>query len=108
MKIRIDGKEITVSDASKNIVEIAEENGITITAPCFRNKRKGGCCRACVIEVNGKVNYACATKPRNGMDITYNRKDLGDLRKDRLKQYAESVKSGNKCSCSGGCSDNCC
>jgi len=39
MKIKIDGNEIMVSDINKNIVEIAEENGITITAPCFRNKK---------------------------------------------------------------------
>jgi predicted molibdopterin-dependent oxidoreductase YjgC len=101
MKIKIDEKEILVKDTNKNIVEIAEENGITITAPCFRNKKKHGCCNACVIEVDGVQKYACGTKPQDGMNITYNREDLATLRKERLEKYAQSVKSGdassNKC-----------
>lgn len=101
MKITIDQKQILVSDAGKNIVEIAEENGITITAPCFRNKRQNGCCKACVIEVDGKQRYACGTKPRDDMTVIYNREDLAVLRKERLNKYAQAVLSGNS-------TNNCC
>lgn len=102
MKIKIDQKEIVVTDPNKNIVEIAEANGITITAPCFRNKKKHGCCNACVVEIDGIQNYACATKPQDGMNITYNREDLTDIRKVRLEKYAEGIKNNgnNECGCS--------
>lgn len=116
MKIKIDGKEITVTSPEKNIVEVAHENGITITAPCFRNKRKQGCCKACVVEINGSKQYACGTKPEDGMEIIYHRKDLESIRKERLEKYAEGVKqkhnsneccgsSNGSCGCSGS---SCC
>jgi len=101
MKIKVDGKDIIVTDTNKNIVEIAEANGITITAPCFRNKKKNGCCKACVIEIDGIQKYACGTKPQDGMNITYKRDDLTILRKERLEKYAQAIKnadaSSNKC-----------
>jgi len=104
MKISIDGKDILVKDASKNLVEIADEHGISIPAPCFRNKKKGGCCKACVVEADGEKAYACATHPREGMAITYGRKDLKELRRDRLRAYSDNIKSGkasqNTCGCS--------
>lgn len=123
MRIKIDEKEITVSDPNKNIVEIGDENGISITAPCFRNRKKHGCCSACVVEVDGEQKYACATKPQDGMSIVYNREDLAKLRRDRLKKYTDAIKNNdpgsNVChgtdptafptaSCSCGCSGSSC
>ena len=112
MKIKIDGKEIHVKDPNKNIVEIGDEHGISITAPCFRNERKHGCCKACVIEANREQAYACTTKPTNGMEIVYKRDDLERIRKDRLSKYAQSIQSGNTDSCcdsdsSCGCDCSC-
>ncbi|MCH4888381.1 2Fe-2S iron-sulfur cluster binding domain-containing protein [Acidaminobacter sp. JC074] len=98
MKIKIDGKDIQVEDANKNIVEIADEHGITITAPCFRNKKRSGCCKACLIEVDGQKKYACGTKPEEGMEIVYQREDLSAVRKERLKLYADNIKNGNSSS----------
>lgn len=122
MKIKIDEKEIMVEDSTKNIVEIAEENAITIIAPCFRNKKKNGCCNACVIEIDGVQKYACGTKVEDGMNIVYDREDLKVLRKERLDKYAQAIKSadasankcggtdpsnlltqGSSCGCSGSC-----
>jgi predicted molibdopterin-dependent oxidoreductase YjgC len=101
MRIKIDEKEIVVTDPSKNIVEIGDENGITITAPCFRNKKKHGCCNACIIEVDGIQKYACGTKPQDGMNIIYNREDLASIRKEKMEKYAQGIKnndtSSNKC-----------
>lgn len=119
MKINIDGKDIHVKDTMKNIVEIADENGITITAPCFRNKKTKGCCSACIIEVEGQQRYACGTRPTEGMKIIYKRDDLELLRNERLKKYAINTeanvanccgsaseklfKSAATCNCSGDC-----
>jgi len=93
MKIKIDGKEMIVTDPNKNIVEIGDDNGVKISAPCFRSKKKHGCCNACVVEVDGIQKYACGTKPHDGMNIIYNREDLEGLRKERLDQYAQAIKS---------------
>ena len=93
MIIKIDEKEILVSDPNKNIVEIGDENGIIITAPCFRSKEKHGCCKSCVIEIDGIQKYACGTKPQDGMNVIYNRDDLADIRKERLRKYAQAVKN---------------
>lgn len=95
MKIKIDEKEIVVSDPNKNIVEIGDENGISITAPCFRSKKRHGCCKACVVEVDGKQQYACGMKPQDGMNIVYNREDLASIRKERLQSYADAIKNND-------------
>lgn len=102
MKITIDNKEINVTDPNKNIVEVADENGISIIAPCFRNKRKKGCCNACVIEVNGQEKYACGTKPEDGMTIVYHREDLDAKRKELLDKYVNDIKT------KGSASSTCC
>ncbi len=106
MIIQLDKKKIQVTDATKNIVEIAKENGISIMAPCFRDKYKHGCCKSCVIEVDGERKYACTTKAKDGMNIIYNRDDLSLLREERYKEYSNSKCSDNKiplktsCDCS--------
>ncbi len=41
--ITIDSKTISVTDDSKNIIEIAKSAGIAIPAPCFLAKPKKGC-----------------------------------------------------------------
>lgn len=94
MKITIDNKEILVKDPEMNIVAIADAHKITIPAPCYRSKKKNGCCNACVVEVDGLQKYACATKPEDGMHITFKRPDLDKIRKERLEKYAQAIQSG--------------
>ncbi|MDD2371445.1 MAG: (2Fe-2S)-binding protein [Firmicutes bacterium] len=96
MIIYIDEKEIIVSDSSKNIVEIGDENGLHIMAPCFRSIKKFGCCKTCVIEIDGKQKFACGTKPIDGMKIIYDREDLVNLRKERISEYAQVIENGGK------------
>lgn len=113
MKIIFDGKEMPVDNENDNIVQIAEKNGVTIIAPCFRNEGKYGGCGACLIEVDGKRVFACGTKPYDGMKIIYDSKELEKMRQERLTEYANNIKAGtienNSCSKypDGGCSSNC-
>jgi len=106
MNITIDGKQMAIKESAKNIVDIAGDNGITIIAPCYRNKRKHGCCNACLIEVNGEKKYACTTKPADEMEIVYNREDLVEERAKKLDEYVKNIKSGVKNSCCGGSTEN--
>ena len=129
MKIRFDGTEFMIEDTSKNIVEIAKDNGIYITAPCFYNKRENGCCNSCLILVNGEIARACETLPSDDMEIIYDRDDLIEQRTNNLERFSlrRNIETGVKgcgcgsghshedggsccggsCDSSGGCGDNC-
>lgn len=95
MKIYFDNKEFQFEKEDENIVQVAEKNGVQITAPCYKNKKNVGCCRVCVIMVDNKEAYACTTKPFDGMKITYDTEKLNTMRKERLKAYSENIKNGD-------------
>jgi len=42
MIIKIDNREINVTNSDLNIVQIADANGISIPAPCFRQEMQQG------------------------------------------------------------------
>jgi len=104
MNIKIDGKVAEIFSDDKNIVDVADREKIGIPAPCYRAERQKGCCNACLIEIDGKKEYACAVKPVDGMDIVIDRADLAQIRKERLLAYRVSQVTPSKgcgCSCSG-------
>ena len=106
MQIQIDNKTITVSNSNLNIVQIAKQAGITIPAPCFNTNMEFGCCNVCAIEIDGTIQYACCTKPQNGMQIIFKRDDLNTLRRMRIKEYAYNKQHNiNNDTC---CSDSSC
>ncbi len=96
IKLLFDGVEYEVSN-STNLVEAMDEKGVHILAPCLRNGRKKGCCKACIVEVDGKRNYACGLKPKDGMNIVYDRQDLKVDRKVAAKKYANQPETSNSC-----------
>lgn len=115
MNITIDGIQVEFLAEDTNIVEAAGRSGIRIPAPCYRANRKHGCCKGCVIEVNGEEKYACATKPQEGMQVVVDREDLKTLRKERIAAYSKAKNDPSlrcECDCAGvdGCSSdsNCC
>ncbi len=110
MKVTIDGKPVTINIDDKNIVDIADRAHISIPAPCYRANRSKGCCKSCLVEVNGKKQYACITKPLDGMNIIVNREDLKKIEKENIKKYKEALKDAGKgcdCDCSGE-TNTCC
>jgi len=106
MKVTIDGREVEIFDNDKNIVDIADRAKIGIPAPCYKDGRKKGCCKACLIEINGEKEYACSTKPIDGMDIIFDRADLAKIRKERLLTYRDTqVNLSKGCECNCSCAD---
>jgi len=99
----IDGKEIEITPEDENIVDVAGRAKIKIPAPCYIAKRKKGCCHSCVIEINGKTEYACGTKPLDGMSITFNREDLNEIRKEKIKAYRKLPELPKDPFLTGGC-----
>ncbi|GIU15392.1 2Fe-2S iron-sulfur cluster-binding protein [Shewanella sp. MBTL60-007] len=90
--IKIDNREALLTPEDKNLVEMARKVNINIPAPCLKNQRKRGCCRACLVEINGQSAYACSTKPTAGMVVTVRRKDLDEVRKKAIKDFKLQVK----------------
>ncbi len=110
MEIKIDERIINVSNPDLNIVQIARANKINIPAPCFNTNREFGCCNVCAIEIDGAIQYACCTKPQDGMKIIFNRDDLNKLRRKKIKEYAYNKEHNikNDCCCSeSSCGPDC-
>jgi NADH dehydrogenase/NADH:ubiquinone oxidoreductase subunit G len=106
MKITIDNKQIEVLPGDKNIIDVAGKAKIGIPSPCYRSKDNKGCCKVCVVEIEGKLASACCTKPVDGMNVIVNRDDLKLLRKERMLDYQEYLKNptgDNTCDCSCDC-----
>lgn len=108
MEIRIDGSEVEITPSDRNIVDVAARAGIGIPAPCYRSPGDSGCCKVCVVEVDGSLEYACCTVPRDGMEVLVRRPDLVELRRSRASEYVRGGLQGSpcECGCSGGSS--CC
>ena len=104
MKITIDKKQTEIFPEDKNVVDVADRLKIGIPAPCYRANRSKGCCQVCVVEINGKNEYACVTKPLDDMNIIVNREDLIKIRKEKIQKYQENPRDDSKgcnCDCSG-------
>ena len=106
MQVVIDGKDVEVLSSDRNIVDLADRAKIKILNPCNKNEKTAGCCRSCVVEINGKQKFACSTKPKSGMNIVISRDDLKLLRKIRLQEFKEFKKKNKSnacCSSKNGC-----
>lgn len=97
IRVKIEEKEVEVYSDDKNIVDLARRVGVGIPAPCYTDKHSKGCCKVCVVDINGKERYACSTAPEDGMVITVIREDLLELRRQRAAEYKENELNG--CSC---------
>jgi len=103
MNITIDGQVVEVIPSDKTIVDVADRAKIRIPDACYRVEKSKGCCQACVVEIDGEQRYACATAPKEGMNVVVSREDLKAIRKQRLFVYQENIKKGTPSGCS--CSD---
>lgn len=108
MSIIIDRQDVEIIASDKNIVDVADRMKIGIPAACYRAQQSKGCCHSCVVEIDGEQKFACATVPKDGMNVVVNRDDLKALRRERLLKYREDIKTGNPCGCCTSGSSNCC
>jgi len=84
MKVAIDGVVVSVGPEDKNIVDVADRAHIGISTLCCRDDRVNGCCKACVVEIDGEKKYACETKPVDGMNIIVDREDLKKNKRKKI------------------------
>lgn len=84
MNVTIDGKE---ASGSGTVLDVARSIGIEIPALCRDDRTcAGGHCRACMVEISGRLLPACTTHVAPGMTIRTDsrrvreyRRDLGEL-----------------------------
>lgn len=74
VRLTIDDREVT-AETGANIVDTARANGIDIPTLCYlKGISEPGCCRVCVVEVDGMrtLPAACVTPVREGMVVRTN------------------------------------
>jgi class 3 adenylate cyclase len=56
-------------------------------------QRNKDCCSVYVVVIDGEQKFACSTMPQHGMNIVVDRADPKAIRKQRLLEYKEGIKS---------------
>ncbi|NPA43915.1 MAG: 2Fe-2S iron-sulfur cluster binding domain-containing protein, partial [Chlorobi bacterium] len=90
----------------KQLIDVAEENGIYIPTLCHF---KGiypplGTCRVCTVSINGRMDTACTRKVFDGMNVEVNTPEILDNRKAIIEMlFAEGNHFCPACAKSGDC-----
>lgn len=109
--LKIDNREISVPKGT-TILEAARELGIDIPTLCYMNlkdlciKNAPASCRICVVEVDGRKNFApsCATRCENGMNVHTNTMRVLNARRTVLElMLSDHPSDCLVCAKSGSC-----
>ena len=105
IKITIDGKSIE-TEAGRNLVQVANENGIFIPSLCYFEHIEPplGTCRVCTCKIDGVAAPACTYSVTDGMDVVVNDSELRDARKAIVEMmFSEGNHFCPGCQKSGDC-----
>ncbi|MBT8220405.1 MAG: (2Fe-2S)-binding protein [Bacteroidia bacterium] len=105
IKFKIDGKVIKAEEG-RNLVTVAEENGIFIPSLCYYEHIDPplGSCRVCTCNIDGHAGPACMEKVRDGMEVEVAKPELEDVRKSLVEMmFAEGNHFCPSCEKSGDC-----
>lgn len=83
--LKIDEREMSAS-ADQTILDVALENGIAIPTLChLEGLSEVGACRLCLVEIKGsnKLQPACVTRVREGMEVA--------TQSERLQRYRRQI-----------------
>lgn len=100
----IDGIKVE-GDSNQSILQIARANGIFIPAICYlSNCSPTLACRMCMVEIDGKIQYSCKAKPKDGMEVVSKNEVIEQNRQDIMRSYDVNhpLKCGT-CDKSGEC-----
>lgn len=86
VELKVNGREIVASEG-ETILEACENNDIYIPTLCrYIGLSEVGACRMCLVEVNGeRLETACTTKVKEGMEIETDTEELWDHRRTILE-----------------------
>lgn len=104
--LKIDEREVS-AHAEQTILDVARENGIPIPTLCFLDglSELGGC-RLCLVEIKGtsKLQPACVTRVREGMEVTTHSPRLDSYRRQILELlFTERNHICSVCVANGNC-----
>lgn len=104
--LTIDGREVS-AHSDQTVLEVAAENGIEIPTLCFlEGLSQVGACRLCLVEIQGapKLQPACVTRVREGMQVTTHSPRLDMYRKMILELlFTERNHVCSVCVANGNC-----
>ncbi len=104
--LKIDDREVG-AHANQTVLEVARENGIEIPTLCFlEGLSEVGACRLCLVEIKGtsKLQPACVTRVREGMEVTTHSPRLADYRRQILELlFTERNHICSVCVANGNC-----
>jgi [NiFe] hydrogenase diaphorase moiety small subunit len=104
IRIEIDGRPVT-TESGRNLVDVAAEAGVYIPTLCYlKDHPVLGTCRACVVNVDGRVVPACTMTVSDGMRIEVNEPETTDMRQALVEMlFAEGNHNCPSCEKSGRC-----
>ncbi|AEH50203.1 [Fe-Fe] hydrogenase large subunit C-terminal domain-containing protein [Pseudothermotoga thermarum] len=105
MKIIVNGKEITVNNNARNLLEALREVGIEIPNLCYLSEASiFGACRMCLVEVDGNIVTACTTPLKEGMVVKTHTPEIYELRRAILELLlASHNRDCTTCERNGNC-----
>jgi NADH dehydrogenase/NADH:ubiquinone oxidoreductase subunit G len=72
VEIRVDGKSYQC-EPSEFLIDVARRNDIDIPTLCHHEGLRGqGCCRVCIVEMDGKIVPACVTRLEKECEVSTN------------------------------------
>lgn len=87
--LTIDERQVS-AHADQSVLDVARENGIAIPTLCFlEGLSEVGACRLCLVEIKGvaKLQPACVTRVREGMEVVTQTARLSAYRKQILELF---------------------
>ncbi|HQU70798.1 MAG: bidirectional hydrogenase complex protein HoxU [Calditrichaeota bacterium] len=104
--LKIDGRDVSAHE-NQTILEVARENGIKIPTLCFlEGLSVRGSCRLCLVAIKGspRLEPACTTRCREGMEVETDNPELHQFRKRILELiFAERNHVCSVCVSNGHC-----
>ncbi len=109
IKLKIDGKEISVAEGT-TVLKAARELGISIPTMCFYKDELGNhpSCMICLVKdnANGKLQPSCALPAAEGMNITTMDNEIFEARKEALELLLSDHVGDCEAPCQLGCPAN--
>ena len=81
MEVRINGKSCAC-EPGEYLINVAGRNGFDVPTFCHHEGLRGqGCCRVCVVEMDGRVVPACVTRLESECEVTTDSEKVLEIRK---------------------------
>ncbi|MBK6942308.1 MAG: formate dehydrogenase subunit alpha [Planctomycetes bacterium] len=89
MNLHLNGHEV---ESSGSVLDVCSKAGVAVPTLCFDARTSvGGHCRACMVQVDGRMVAACSTPARAGTRIETDTEELRQYRRDLAELVASEA-----------------